>query len=433
MRLAFRFVALTLVVVAGLLFLFSSSINQTYSQYLGQSRSSDTEASATDQANRFRDDPVSGGVFRLYEEEEFVSSDRRSAMSGHQAHDYDVPKEVYVYPRPDDKTKAKAALIMLARNSDLDDAIGSVTKLERSFNSKYRYPWIFINNEPFTQNFRRRMKEAIGEGEVRFEIVPWDHWSVPTDIDPVRLTEGFDHMEDENVNYSHLLSYRQMCRWNSGKFYHHPALKDLDYYWRVEPGVEFFCDVDYDVFRFMELNDKVYGFVISLRDAPQTIESLWPTVETFMEKHPKYLHVNNSLEWLKERSSDFHFARSHGYSTCHFWTNFEIAKLSVWRDAKYEAFFDHLDKTGNFFYERWGDAPVHSVALGLFEDKHRIHFFDDIGYRHIPYWNCPKRRGCDGCNYDFTDGHDIDDQDCKPIWFDNLRKPSLRYERIFDT
>jgi alpha 1,2-mannosyltransferase len=48
-----------------------------------------------------------------------------------------------------------------------------------------------------------------------------------------------------------------------------------------------------------------------------------------------------------------------------------------------------LDKAGGFFYERWGDAPVHSIAVGLFMDKKKIHFFDDLGYYHVPFNNCP--------------------------------------------
>lgn len=48
-------------------------------------------------------------------------------------------------------------------------------------------------------------------------------------------------------------------------------------------------------------------------------------------------------------------------------------------------FFDFLDKKGGFYYERWGDAPVHSIGAALFAKKEQIHFFDDIGYRHEPF------------------------------------------------
>ncbi len=31
-----------------------------------------------------------------------------------------------------------------------------------------------------------------------------------------------------------------------------------------------------------------------------------------------------------------------------------------------QAYFEHLDRVGGFFYERWGDAPVHSLAAAMF-------------------------------------------------------------------
>ncbi|KAF6072551.1 Glycolipid 2-alpha-mannosyltransferase family protein [Candida albicans] len=67
------------------------------------------------------------------------------------------------------------------------------------------------------------------------------------------------------------------------------------------------------------------------------------------------------------------------------------------------------DKAGGFFYERWGDAPVHSIAAALFLPREKIHFFEDVGYYHVPFTNCPvdkevrKARNCN-CdpNKDFT-------------------------------
>ena len=40
------------------------------------------------------------------------------------------------------------------------------------------------------------------------------------------------------------------------------------------------------------------------------------------------------------------------YNTCHFWTNFEIAALDLWRSNEYLQFFNYLDQSGGFFYER---------------------------------------------------------------------------------
>ena len=62
-----------------------------------------------------------------------------------------------------------------------------------------------------------------------------------------------------------------------------------------------------------------------------------------------------------------------------------LGDLNFWRSQAYTDFFQHLDQAGGFYYERWGDAPVHSIGAALFARKDQIHFFDDIGYRHEPF------------------------------------------------
>ena len=51
--------------------------------------------------------------------------------------------------------RANATLLMLARNSDADGAVRSVRELEDRFNHKYNYPWTFLNEEPFTDDFKK--------------------------------------------------------------------------------------------------------------------------------------------------------------------------------------------------------------------------------------------------------------------------------------
>lgn len=122
-------------------------------------------------------------------------------------------------------------------------------------------------------------------------------------------------------------------------------------------------------------NNKVYGFTINIFDDPFSVKSLWPTSMEFLKDHPDYLSADNSMSWLTDDTIRPDNTRdANGYSTCHFWSNFEIADLDFWRGEKYQKYFDYLDKSGGFFYERWGDAPVHSVGLGLFADNSQIHW-----------------------------------------------------------
>lgn len=207
------------------------------------------------------------------------------------------------------------------------------------------------------------------------EQVPKEHWEVPAWINNDLYLESVQVLTEQNVQYMSRLSYHQMCRWNSGLFYKHPALLNTRYYWRVEPHVHFFCDIDYDVFAWMEDHNKTYGFTINLYDNPQSVAGLWPETEKFMAEHPEWLHKNNALGWLQDKERRPENNRdANGYSTCHFWSNFEIGDMNFWRSPAYEAYFNQLDRAGGFFYERWGDAPVHSIGLGLFEDASKIHW-----------------------------------------------------------
>ncbi|KAI9723053.1 MAG: hypothetical protein M1812_001502 [Candelaria pacifica] len=315
--------------------------------------------------------------------------------------------------------RINATLLALVRNSEVYDMVSSMRDLERTWNSKFNYPWTFFNDEEFSEEFKR-LTQAETKAECKYELIPKEHWETPSWINEELFQESATMLKEQDIQYANLKSYHQMCRWNSGLFYKHPALANTRYYWRVEPKVHFFCDVDYDVFRYMEDNNKTYGFTINLYDAPQSIPTLWPETLKFVAAHPEYIHENNAMSWLTDKARrPEHHIQANGYSTCHFWSNFEIADMDFWRSQPYEDYFNHLDRAGGFFYERWGDAPVHSIALGLFEDSSKVHWFRDIGYQHIPYFNCPNSPKCKGCvTGRFTDGESwLNKEDCRPNWF----------------
>ncbi|CAG8823907.1 10175_t:CDS:2, partial [Gigaspora rosea] len=93
--------------------------------------------------------------------------------------------------------------------------------------------------------------------------------------------------------------------------------------------------------------------------------------------YPQHIPENNLMKFISNDNGETYNL------------NFEIGDLNFWRSKPYQDFFNHLDKLGGFFYERWGDAPVHSIAVGLFAQKSQVHFFNDIGYYHLPFQHCP--------------------------------------------
>lgn len=57
--------------------------------------------------------------------------------------------------------KPRAALISLVRNSELEGIVQSMTQLEYHWNRKYHYPWIFFNDEPFSDEFKVSLRQDI--------------------------------------------------------------------------------------------------------------------------------------------------------------------------------------------------------------------------------------------------------------------------------
>jgi alpha 1,2-mannosyltransferase len=84
-----------------------------------------------------------------------------------------------------------------------------------------------------------------------------------------------------------------------------------------------------------------------MRESALTIPTLWTRVNEFKALHPEYIRPPNETiyPWIVYRESD-------EYNFCHFWTNFQIADLSFFRSKEYQKYFEYLDRTGNFFYER---------------------------------------------------------------------------------
>lgn len=277
--------------------------------------------------------------------------------------------------------RANATFVSLARNSDLYSLLGSIVEVEDRFNHKYHYDWVFFNDQPFDEEFKRVTTNMVS-GKTHYELIPQEHWSFPEWIDQDRAALVREEMREKKIIYGDSVSYRHMCRFESGFFWQQKIMDQFQYYWRVEPDIKLYCDIDYDLFKHMEKNKLKYGFTLSLYEYIETIPTLWDETKKFMTANPQYAAADSFKEFITEDGGET-------YNKCHFWSNFEIADLDLWRGEAYRKYFEHLDKAGGFFYERWGDAPVHSIAASLFLNKSEVHYFDDVGYWHVPFHNCP--------------------------------------------
>lgn len=105
---------------------------------------------------------------------------------------------------------------MLARNSDLDGIVMSMKQMEDRFNKKFLYPYVFLNEEAFTEKFKKcvscvsydyialmcpRRITDLTDAVVTFGLIPRDDWYQPAWIDEDRATKARDKMVQDQVIY----------------------------------------------------------------------------------------------------------------------------------------------------------------------------------------------------------------------------------------
>jgi mannosyltransferase len=134
----------------------------------------------------------------------------------------------------------------------------------------------------------------------------------------------------------------------------------------------------------MERENKTYGFTIAVKELKETVPNLFRYAsayrrvnnltskglwEMFVEKKekkepalpkddPKYrkplpediLNTEPGAGSLPDIDPDS--MEGETYNMCHFWSNFEIAKLSWLRSKEYNDFFEMMDRSGGFWMER---------------------------------------------------------------------------------
>ncbi|KAI1935137.1 O-glycoside alpha-1,2-mannosyltransferase 4 [Ophidiomyces ophidiicola] len=262
--------------------------------------------------------------------------------------------------------RANAAFVVLARNKELEGVIQSIKSIERHFNRFWHYPYVFLNDGDFEESFKASVRNYTS-APVEFGKIEHSMWGFPDWISPEVAKEGIRKQGDAAIMYE---------------------------------------------------QNKTYGFTIAVKELRETVpnifryasaykrsknlksKGLW---EMFLEEPeepevPKRKPAEDSLpdEILQTspgdrgiRDIDPEAMEGEKYNMCHFWSNFEIARLDWFRSKEYEDFFTMMDRSGGFWMERWGDAPIHSLAAGALLSPSDIHYFRDFGYRHTTIQHCP--------------------------------------------
>lgn len=151
-----------------------------------------------------------------------------------------------------------------------------------------------------------------------------------------------------------------------------------------------------DPFIHMERANKTYGFTIAVKELKETVPNIFRYASAY--KRVNNLTSQGLWEMFAEPASaaedvslpednpkhkkplpeeilssepgqggvpdvDPEAMEGETYNMCHFWSNFEIARLDWFRSKGYNDFFDMMDRSGGFWMERVRPFDVVMVIL----------------------------------------------------------------------
>lgn len=109
------------------------------------------------------------------------------------------------------KNRVKAAFVILARNSDLNGVRFAMRQVEDRFNRKFNYPYVFLNEEDFTSEFKA-LTATLTKANTFYGKIDSSMWGYPEHINTTHAAECRKNMADQKIIYGGSEPYRHMCR-----------------------------------------------------------------------------------------------------------------------------------------------------------------------------------------------------------------------------
>ncbi|KOG96257.1 putative mannosyltransferase [Saccharomyces eubayanus] len=319
----------------------------------------------------------------------------------------------------------KACFVSLITEQDsMTQILLSIDEVQGKFNKDFAYPWVFISQGKIDDTKKEMIYQAMTDSmngnseviDIKFAEIPEDEWTYPEWIDQNKAADSLIALVNIPDGDSRAVRYK--ARYLAGFFWRHPILDEFDWYWRVDPGIKLYCDIGYDLFRWMQDSGKVFGFTLSRSEAKEANDKIWDTTKKFGKDFPKFISENNFKAFITEKDSD-------NFNNCEFTSNFEIGNLNFYRSPAYKKFFEYIDKEGGIFYWKWTESIIHTIGLSMLLPKDKIHFFENIGFHYGKYDNCPMNDDIweqYKCNCDQGNDFTFKKESCGGHYFDILKR-----------
>jgi len=278
----------------------------------------------------------------------------------------------------------KAAIYILTQNTPERKIYlkTSLYFLFKNFNSKYKYPVIILHEGDYDNNSKNEILLSIrGECKdiVKFQELDKNDFKVPDHINKSKMQNCINV---KPVPYWRNDKYRIMCNFWIKHFFKY--CKEYDYVMRIDDDSIIEEPITQDMFQIMK--DKDLNYISNIVHIDCSIcnygmkdffEGIYPNKkdkikELFMEHK-----LDNTSKYFNKFKEIYSIINEKEYNETTiemamplmYYNNFCITRPSLWNSKEIKNIINEIDKLGYIFYYRWGDAPLHTLIMTLYDNK----------------------------------------------------------------
>ena len=280
----------------------------------------------------------------------------------------------------------KGAIFILTQNT-IERKVYLKTSLYflfKNFNAKYKYPVIILHEGDYTEDAKKEIIAGI-RSECRnlltFQKIDDEDFRIPAHIDIDKMNSIIDLRV---VPYWRNQKYRSMCYFWMKNFSKYT--KDYNYVMRLDDDSIIEEPIKYDLFEMMSDKDYIYISNIIhldcslcnygmkdffLKHSANNASEKEKINELFMEHT-----LNNNNEYFNKFKRLYKALNNEDYTDTSvelnmpfmYYNNFNIINVDVWNKPEIQDIVNKIDEQGYIFYCRWGDAPLQTIILSLYDN-----------------------------------------------------------------
>lgn len=278
----------------------------------------------------------------------------------------------------------KSAILILTQNT-IERKIYLKTSLYflfRNFNTRFKYPVIILHEGDYDNNSINEITSSVRK-ECRYLIdfvkIDSSDFHVPDYIDIDKMNRCIDSAP---VPYWRNKNYRLMCNFWINNFIKY--CDKYDYIMRLDDDSIIEEPINTDIFKMIEEKDHNYMSNIIHVDCSicnygmkEFFEKIMPDKmekisELFMEhsldsNNPHFTRFKKLYLALNDKEYEGNSVNM--AMPVMYYNNFFVTKTSVWKTPEIKEIIKSINECGNIFYCRWGDAPLQTIIMKLYDNN----------------------------------------------------------------